>query len=185
MKKVALLMAEGFEEVEGLTVVDYLRRADISIDMVSIMDKLEVMGSHNILVKADKLFKDIKAEDYDVYVFPGGIGNAKIMRADKTLLDFIKNANDQDKNLYAICAAPTILYDAGVLEGRNITSFPGVFTEGQSGFNYIEQNVVKDKNILTSRGPAIAVHFALAIIEEIAGFEKRKEIEKQLLFDLM
>lgn len=186
MKKVAMFIVEGFEEVEGLTVVDYLRRVGVNIDMISVKDETIVNGAHNIQIKADRLFKDINGiSDYDMYVLPGGSVSAKLMRGEQKLLDFIKSAFDAGKDVAAICAAPTVLYDAGILQGKNITSYPGVFRDGQKGFNYVEENVVIDGNLITSRGPAIAVHFALALVEYIAGEKRRKELEKELLYDLM
>lgn len=187
MIKAAVFFADGFEEVESLTVVDYLRRAGIHVDMVSTIDKDICIGAHNVKVQMDisSLSDFKKANDYDAYIIPGGTNNAISMKQNKELLEIVKDAFDNKKVVCSICAGPTVLYNAGILPGKNVTSYPGVFKNGETGFNYIEENVVVDDNLITSRGPALTVYFALAIIEKLSGKEKRAEIEKQILFELM
>lgn len=187
MKKAVVFFADGFEEVESLTVVDYLRRAGIHVDTVSTIDNEICTGAHDVKIKMDiaSLSDFKKSDDYDAYIIPGGTNNAISMKKNQELLDIIKRANDDKKLVCSICAGPTVLYNAGILSGKNVTSYPNVFRNKETGFNYIEENVVVDGNVITSRGPAITVHFALAIIENMLGYEKRAEIEKQILFDLM
>ena len=162
MKKVAVFLAEGFEEIEALTVVDIMRRAGIHCDMVA-TDSLEVKGAHNIFVKADREFgEDLK--DYDLIVFPGGLPGATNLRDDKRVTDLAKYFYENNKLVSAICAAPIVLAKADIITGRNITSYPG-FEEELKGCNYTENKVEVDGNIITSRGPATAMEFAYKLLE--------------------
>ena len=163
MKKVAVLLAKGFEEIEALTVVDVLRRAEIHCDLVSINRK-EVLGAHNIKVSADILIDDI--EDVDMVVLPGGMPCAINLRDNKKVIKLIQELIENNKKVGAICAAPIVLAKAGVIEGENITSYPG-FEEELKGANYKNDAVVVSHNIITSRGPATALEFAYTIVKEL------------------
>ena len=157
MKKVAVFFADGFEEVESLTVVDYLRRAEVTVDTVSTTNKKSCIGAHCVEIVMDKLMKDMKL-DYDGYIIPGGSDNAFSMKNNKELLDILNKGFNDGKLIAAICAAPTVLYEAGITSGKKITSYPGVFKNGESGFEYLDEIVVKDNNLITSRGPSTAVY---------------------------
>lgn len=183
MKKVAVFFSNGFEEVESITVVDYLRRADITVDMVSTTGNIICKGAHDIDIKMDILLEDIS--EYDGYIIPGGTNNAISMRKNKKLLEIIKKANDDKKLVAAICAGPAVLNEAGILKGVNITSYPSVFKEDGYEFNYVDKNVVVDGNIITSRGPALTISWSLEIIEYLCSKDKRKEIEKQILAHML
>lgn len=163
MKKVAVLLAEGFEEIEALTVVDVLRRANIQCDMVSI-NKKDVIGAHNIKVSADILIDEVK--DIDMVVLPGGMPGATNLRDNKKVIRLIQELIKDNKKVGAICAAPIVLAKAGVIEGEDITSYPG-FEEELKGANYKEDAVVVSNNIITSRGPATALEFAYTIVKEL------------------
>ena len=180
MKKVAVLLADGFEEIEALTVVDVLRRADIHCDMVSIKDK-EVVGAHNIKVISNILIDDIK--DIDMVVLPGGMPGATNLRDDKRVIDLIQNCIKNNKKVAAICAAPIVLAKAGIINGENITSYPG-FEEDLVGANYKEDLVVVNNNIITSRGPATALEFAYTLLKELDS-PKEKEIREGMLYNLL
>ena len=184
LKRAAVFFADGFEEVEALTVVDYLRRADIHVDMISTIDNKICRGAHGIDVAMDKLMDEI-SDDYDAYIFPGGSDNAASMRQNKKLLDKVKKVFNENKLVCAICASPTVLYEAGLLAGKKITSYPGVFKNIKGGFDYLEEKVVVDGNLITSRGPALTVYFALEIIQALEGEEKRQQIENQILLAMM
>lgn len=163
MKKIAVILANGFEEVEALTVVDMLRRLNVTCDMVGF--EKEVEGSHGIAVKADRLLSD-PFEDYDAIVLPGGLPGATNLRDSDRVIELVKKMNAEGKLVAAICAAPMVLERAGVLEGKKCTSYPGV-GEKFEGCEYVEDLVVKDGNILTSRGPATAFLFAFSIAEAL------------------
>jgi 4-methyl-5(b-hydroxyethyl)-thiazole monophosphate biosynthesis len=178
MKKVAVLFAEGFEEIEALTVVDIMRRANVTCHMIGI-DKINVLGTHSIQVKCDKtLDNDIK--DYDLIVLPGGMPGAKNLQENKKVIEAVKYFNESGKLVSAICAAPIVLGTANIIENRNITSYPG-FEDELKGCNYKEDRVVVDGNIITSRGPATAMEFAYKLLE-ILGNDKYKDISSGMLF---
>jgi len=184
MKKVAVFFADGFEEVESLTVVDYLRRAEVTVDTVSTTNKKSCLGAHGVEIVMDKLMKDIKLE-YDGYIIPGGSDNAFSMKNNKELLDILSKEFNNGKLVSAICASPTVLYEAGITSGKKITSYPGVFKNGESGFEYLDEIVVRDNNLITSRGPSTAVYWSLSIIEYLTSKEKREAIESQILLNLI
>lgn len=164
-KKVAVLLAEGFEEIESLTIVDVLRRAQITCDIVSIKDEY-VKGAHNILVKADKIIDDT-IKNYDLIALPGGLPGSTNLRDSKEVIELVQFFNDNNKFIAAICAAPIVLARAGVISGKNVTSYPGYEKELSEG-NYIEtENVVADGNVITSRGPATTLAFSYKIAETL------------------
>lgn len=163
MKKVAVLLAEGFEEVEALTVVDVMRRANIHCDMVSIGD-IDVIGSHNIKITADMRIDD-DLSDYSMIVLPGGLPGSTNLQESHKVINLVKEFYDDKKYIAAICAAPIVLAEAGIIEGKNITSYPG-FEDQLKGCNYIsDENVVVDGNIITSRGPALTLPFSYKLLE--------------------
>lgn len=182
MKKILLFLADGFEEVEALTVVDYLRRMDVEVNTVSITEDEKVKGAHNIVVIADKLIGQIKDIDlYDGVVIPGGIPGATNLRDNDKVIDIVKKINEKKKLVAAICAGPIVLERADIIKGKKVTSYPG-FEDELKDVEYIEDNVVKDENIITSRGPALAVDFAIEIIRYLLGEEKVKELKEDILY---
>lgn len=161
--KSAVLLANGFEEIEALGVVDILRRADLEVDTVSVNDSVEVVSSRGIKVNADKCFEDM--EGYDMLIAPGGAG-AWILRDDPRVTDLFKKYYEEDKYVAAICAAPMVLGKAGIVKGKNVTSYPGEEIESylKEG-NYLEDAVVVDGKMITSRGPATAMAFAYKLVD--------------------
>lgn len=184
MKKVLVFIADGTEEVEVITVVDYLRRAEIEVDLVSVMDNLEVTGAHQIKITADKLISEVKEGDYDAVYAPGGLPGAYHIRDNEKTISIIKEMARKDKVTSALCAAPVVLDEAGLLEGKNFTCYPGFEGEINSG-NHKEDITVKDGKVITGRGPAIAASLAFELIEELVGLDKRKEVEEGTLFKLL
>lgn len=180
MKKTAVLLADGFEEVEALTVVDIMRRGNVLCDMVSIKD-IEVTGAHNIKVTSDKIL-DETIYDYDLIVFPGGMPGATNLQKDKKVIEAVKKFNEEGKLVAAICAAPIVLAEAGIVEGKNITSYPG-FEDELKGCNYKEEKVVVDGNIITSRGPATAMEFAYKLLE-VLGNKTYNDLKKGMLYNI-
>lgn len=170
MSKVAICMADGCEEIEGLTVVDVLRRGGMDIDTVSISGDPYVTGSHNIAFCADKLISELNWADYDGIVLPGGIPGTPNLAASPAVTDALKLFDAEGKLIAAICAAPSVLGQIGLLEGRDATSYPG-FAEKMLGCNYKTDAVVRDGNIITSRGMGTAIEFALAIVEYFSDHE--------------
>lgn len=178
MKKVCVLLAEGFEEIEALTVSDVMRRANIKCDLVSIKDKT-VKSSHGVIVEADKIFDENM--DYDLVVLPGGMPGAANLRDDERVISLLKEQNSNNKLIGAICAAPIVLGRAGLTEGLNMTSYPG-FVDELPNCIYSEEPVVVDKNIITSRGPATAMMFAYKLLEELGYVKEKEEIASGMLY---
>jgi 4-methyl-5(b-hydroxyethyl)-thiazole monophosphate biosynthesis len=180
MKKVCVLLADGFEEIEALTVSDIMRRADVTCDLVSIAEK-QVKSSHGLIVEADKIF----SEDmhYDLIVIPGGIPGATNLRDDERVVRFVKKQNKEGKLIGAICAGPIVLGRAEITEGKNITSYPG-YEDELPNCEYLEEAVVVDKNIITSRGPATAMAFAYKLLEMLGYEHKVEGISSGMLYKM-
>lgn len=181
MSKVCIFLADGFEEVEGLTVVDLLRRADIDITMVSIMESKKITGAHNIIIGADALFDNMDFTNIDALVLPGGMPGTKHLGEHKGLVELIKSFNDENKLIAAICAAPSVLGVNGILKDKKATSYPG-FEDKLEGAILSTEPVVKDQNIITSRGVGTAIDFALAIIETLKGKDTADKIADEIVY---
>ena len=165
MPKVAVILANDFEEIEALTVVDVLRRANITCHMVGFGEK--VTGSHAIQVQANRVF-DGNLSEYDMIVLPGGMPGSAHLRDNESLISELQKCNQGGKKLAAICAAPIALNQAGLLEGRNFTCYDGVQEQIANG-HYHKETVVVDGNVITSRGPATALAFAYHLVETLGG----------------
>jgi 4-methyl-5(b-hydroxyethyl)-thiazole monophosphate biosynthesis len=179
MSKVNVYLADGFEEVEGLTVVDLLRRAGIETDMVSIMGRKEITGARKIPVLADKLFEE--QDDPDMIVLPGGMPGTLHLKAHEGLADLIRKADKEGKVLAAICAAPTVLEQYGMLEGRKATSYPAMEEELKSA-DYQTEKVVVDGKIITSRGMGTAIDFAAKLVELLKGTKEKDELLESIVY---
>ncbi|MDR1446710.1 MAG: DJ-1/PfpI family protein [Treponema sp.] len=190
-KKALVFLAEGFEEVEAITPVDYLRRAGIEVVTLSLGSSQEVNGSHGIAVKADVLFRDctLKAAGWDAVLCPGGMPGAANIAARAEAGSFIREMAGEGKLIAAICAAPAvILAPLGLLAGKRYTCFPGMEKEVSSALNraaqWTEDRVVRDGNILTGRAAGTAGEFAAAIIGALLSEREGRAIaEKVLLLD--
>ena len=165
MAKVAVILANGFEEIEALTVVDVLRRANIYCDMVGFEE--QVTGSHGIQVKADCVF-DGDLSDYDLLVLPGGMPGSANLRDNQALISEIQAFNQEGKKISAICAAPIALHQAGVLKDKHFTCYDGVQENITDGI-YQKETVVVDGNLTTSRGPSTALAFAYELVAQLGG----------------
>ncbi len=165
MAKVAVILANGFEEIEALTVVDVLRRANISCDMVGFEE--QVTGSHDIQVTADRVF-DGDLSDYDLLVLPGGMPGSANLRDNQALISEIQAFNQEGKKISAICAAPIALHQAGVLKDKHFTCYDGVQEQIADGI-YQKETVVVDGNLTTSRGPSTALAFAYELVDQLGG----------------
>lgn len=183
MAKLLICMADGCEEIEALTVVDLARRAGLEIDMASVSGKAEVTGSHKIKIGADKSLKDIDVNGYDGVILPGGMPGTNYLREDAKVIETVKNFTKGDKLVAAICAAPTVLGYAGVLDGKNASCYPGM-EDGLTGAKANTKEVNVDGNIITSRGLGTAIPFALAIIAYFLGEEKAAQISNSVVYQL-
>lgn len=159
--KLIVPLAEGFEEIEAIAVIDVLRRANIKVDVVGVEDEI-VSGRNGIKILCDKIIADVKPEDYDGIVLPGGNPGYKNLENNQQVINFIKHFNSKGKLIAAICAAPTILERIGILEGKKATCSPKMKDKIR---NYVDEKVVVDGNIITSQGPGTAIEFALEIVK--------------------
>lgn len=180
MKKFLVLVANGNETIEVLTVVDYLRRADIKVDIASTEEGLDLVTSHDVTYKADIMFYDIKEDDYFGLYIPGGTKGAYSLRDNENVLDLVKRFNDEGKIIAAICAGPVVLNEAGVLADKKATSFPSMKDEMDKTKTYVDDEiVVTDGNITTSRGAALTNYLALKLIEIIKDKDTAGDIKHQ------
>ena len=180
-KKVLVFLVNGFEEIEAMAPIDLLRRAGIIVDTVSINEDNQVTSSRKIRVLTDKTIDEINFENYEMIVLPGGPGTENYMKSEK-LLEKLKEFSINRK-LGAICAAPTILSALGILNGKQAICFPACEPDLiKDGAIIVNQDVVKDNNIITSRGAGTAIDFSLALIEELLGKNKSQEIRKEILY---
>ncbi|MDY3006906.1 DJ-1/PfpI family protein [Anaerococcus sp. AGMB00486] len=178
MEKVLVFLADGCEEVEALTVVDYLRRADIKVDTASIKDDLNVCGSHDIIIKADKRIDEINNDEYSAIYIPGGTKAAERLRDDDRVIEVVKNFENTGKIISAICAGPIVLDRAGVLKNKKCVSFPSIEDELKDIGEYKKDElVVEDGNVLTSRGAATTIYLALKLVEKIKGEEAKENLK--------
>jgi 4-methyl-5(b-hydroxyethyl)-thiazole monophosphate biosynthesis len=175
--KVMVPFAEGFEEIEALTVVDVLRRAGIKVDMVGVPGTV-ITGAHGVKVSMDKRLGEVNPDEYDGIILPGGNPGYINLGRSALLIDMIKKLNMRSKLIAAICAAPTVLAKIGVLEARKATVYPGM--ESELPYPRAEK-VVVDKNVITSQGPGTAMEFSLRIVEYLLGKDKALELRKSLV----
>ena len=181
MAKLAIFLADGFEEIEGLTVVDVCRRCRLDIDTVSIKDTYEVISSHKIPVRADRLLSEIHPEDYDMLILPGGGVGTKNLEACQPLMEALDRFHAAGKNLAAICAAPSIFGHRGYLQGRNATCYPG-FEDQLTGADPKGTPVEISDHIITGRGMGTSLDFALAIAARYAGQDKADEVAHTITY---
>ncbi|WP_299034502.1 DJ-1 family glyoxalase III [uncultured Anaerococcus sp.] len=176
--KILELLADGNETIELLTVVDYLRRADIKIDMVSTTGSKRLLTSQNVSYEADFLLEEINPDDYDGLYIPGGTKGAESLRDNEKVIEIIKKFDKKNKLIAAICAGPIVLDRAGVLVNKKATSFPTVKKELENVGSYVDDEiVVTDGNITTSRGAAVTNYLALRLVEIIKGKDAKDQVK--------
>lgn len=180
MKKILVFLSEGFEEIEAITVIDILRRAEIECITCSIEDKI-VKGAHNIEVVADILLDEIIPYEYDGLILPGGMQGATNLRNNIKVVEMINEYFMSNKLIAAICAAPIVFEKANVTNGERMTSYPS-FREQLANCIYLEDDVVIEENMITSRGPATAHKFAFEIVKYIKGENSTDELEANMLY---
>ncbi|MBR5541969.1 MAG: DJ-1/PfpI family protein [Bacteroides sp.] len=180
MKTIFVFLAEGFEEMEALTPVDILRRAGLSVQTVSVMDEQVVAGAHGVPVIADKMFAEINSEDAEMILLPGGLPGATNLDAHEGLSQMILDFAKEGKPLAAICAAPLVFGNRGLLQGKKATCYPGFETYLQ-GAEYTASLVETDGNFITGKGPGAAIAFAFAIVEKYCGGDKVNELKKGMM----
>ena len=182
MKKIAMFIHTGHEEVEMLGAVDVMRRAGLQCDIISATGDIMVTGSHNITLKADYLFEDADLEAYDCYAIPGGIPGTPNLKSHQGVCDTLKKGYEQGKLVAAICAGPTVLGELGILEGKDATCYPGC-EDGLGGANYrTDKKAVIDGNVITSRGLGTCLDYGLAIVEYFLGKETADTLATKIVY---
>lgn len=181
MSRIGIFAADGCEEIEGLTVVDLMRRAGMDIDIISIMGRKEVTGSHRITFLADVLAEEADYSSYDGIVLPGGMPGTLKLGADQQVKEVICSYAAEGKLVAAICAAPSVLGENGLLQGRHAVCFPG-FEGKLLGADTGEENVAVDGHFITSRGMGTAIDFALAIIHYLEPAYDIEDLKAKLVY---
>ena len=181
MSKIGIFMADGCEEIEGLTVVDIVRRAGIDITTISISDKKEVAGAHGITFLADAKKDEVDFSTLDGIVLPGGMPGTINLGADETVDKVIREFAAGGKLVAAICAAPSVLGQAGILNGKHATSYPG-FEPKLTGAVTSEDPVVQDGNVITSRGMGTAIAFALEIVSYFTDKKTADKLAERIIY---
>lgn len=183
MKRVLIPFTEGVEEIEFVAVVDILRRAGIEVAMAS-LDGAAVTGRSDISIMPDAKLSDIAGEAWDMVVLPGGLPNAYLLRDDPNVKAVVQRLRSESKAIAAICAAPAALAAFGVTDNRRVTSYPAMKEEVQKlspSSVYVDDAVVEDDFLITSRGAGTAVEFALRLITKLCNKDKSEEIRQSII----
>lgn len=179
MKTVAIILENGFEEIEAITPYDLLNRAGIKCDLVSTKSN-NVIGAHGLKIETTIISS---FDNYDMIVLPGGMPGAKNLSENETVLNAINNFDKKDKFVAAICASPAlVLTKTKVIDGKNVTCYPGM-GENFKNSNYQNKKVVIDGDVITSQGPATSIDFALALIDLLGG--NSKSVSEGILYNII
>ena len=179
-KKVFVHLAEGFEEIEAMATIDILIRGELDVEIVSVTGEKIVKSVRGIGVQCDKLFEEVDYSEGGMIVLPGGIPGVDNLGAHAGLVEQLKAYKEQGKWIAAICAAPIILHDNGLIEGKTLTCFPGVGDDFKEA-NVVEDIVAVDGKLITSQGPGTAIEFGLKILELLKGKEMSDYVRGRLL----
>ena len=180
LMKVLLHLADGFEEIEALSTLDILRRADIDTTTVSIMGRIEVKSSRGVIIQADKVFSDINYQEFDMIILPGGPGTALLDQHDE-LKNQLKNYASKDKWIAAICAAPSVLGKLNLLNGKRAVCYPGYEDDLLGAQVSLNDKVLVDGKFITSRGPGTSFDFAFKVVETLKGSKTVDELKVKML----
>ena len=183
MKKAAVLLADGFEEIEALTAVDLLRRARIYVDTVSISDDYMVHGAHGINVQTEDLFEEVNFAEFDMIILPGGMPGTLNLKAHEGLRSLLKTYDEEKKYIAAICAAPSILSELGMIKGRKACAYPS-FEDELDCEEVLKVPEMVDGHIITGRGMGAAIPFALKLTSLLCGDAKSEEIRKSIVYNV-
>ena len=183
MSKIGIFMADGCEEIEALTVVDICRRAGVEVETISIYDRAEVTSSHKVTFKTDTVKAKADYNSLDGIVLPGGLPGTNYLREDATVQETIKDFASEGKLVAAICAAPTVLGGAGLLNGKKAICYPGL-EDKLLGATVVKELAVTDGNIITGRGMGAAIEFSSQIVAYFLGADKAKEVKDSVVYPL-
>ena len=182
-KKIGMMVANGYEEVEMLTVVDLLRRAGMTCDIISVSGEKELTSSHKVTVIADLLYEEADFDSYDALAIPGGMPGTTNLGAHAGVCEQLKKAYADGRMIAAICAAPTVFGKLGLLEGKKAICYPGM-EDQLTGAEVTYEPAVRDGNIITSRGMGTAIDFGLAIIAYYEGEEAAAALAKKIVYEV-
>ena len=184
MSKVYAFLADGLEEIECLAVVDILRRAGIQCETVSITGDDWITGSHDIRIITDKLWKEIEIGEEDVLFLPGGMPGTRNLGEFEPLCEALKKKHAQGGRIAAICAAPSVLGDLGLLQGKKATCYPG-FEDRLTGATHVPDGVVTDGNITTARGMGFAIDLGLELVKLLKSEEDAKSLKAAIQHNMV
>lgn len=181
MKKVLIPLAEGFEELEAVTIIDLLRRAGITVTVAGLQEGT-VTGSRGTVIVPDDTLDMAMGDEYDMMVLPGGLPGADNLNEDMRINSLLRQMEANGRYTAAICAAPRVLASAGLLDNKTVTAYPGILESTDiEGMQYDGGAVVQDGKVVTSRGPGTAMDFALHLIGLLEGKDIRDQVEKGLV----
>lgn len=180
MASVLVPLAEGFEELEAVSIIDILRRGEVEVVSAGLREG-PVRGARGTVILPDSTLDAVMERDFDLIALPGGQPGTRNLHADPRVKMLLARFRDQGRFTAAICAAPSIFADYGLLAGKRATSFPGSIDPQRGDFQYSEESVVVDGNVITSRGPGTAMDFALTLVELLQGPARRTAVEQGLV----
>ena len=182
MARVVVPLAAGFEEIEAVSIIDVLRRADVAVTVASLDAAAAVEGAHGITVQADTRLDALQPDDFDMIVLPGGEPGTTHLAADAGVQTWLRHFADRQAPIAAICAAPRVLGALGMLDQRAATSHPSVEDQlRQSGADYRQERVVCSDRIVTSRGPGTALEFALEVLQVLGKHDEAAQLRRAML----
>jgi 4-methyl-5(b-hydroxyethyl)-thiazole monophosphate biosynthesis len=179
MARATVVLADGFEEIEAVVVVDVLRRADVEV-VIARVGEGNACGSHGISVVPDCRVEEITSTEFDAIILPGGMPGASNLRDDERVQRLVREFADAGKTVAAICAAPIALESAGILQGLRATSYPGFELPSAT---YCEERVVEDGHLVTSRGPGTALPFALRLVKKLVSDRASEQLRARMLVE--
>lgn len=180
---VYILLGDGFEEMEAIAPCDILRRGDVQVQFAGVGQR-QVTGSHGIVVTADCLVDEIRLDETEMLVLPGGLGGVKSMLASTTAMQLVREAYDRGLWVAAICAAPTILAKLGILNGKKAVCYPGMESACVGGQMTQESATVQDGKVITGRGPAAALAFGYRVLSVLRGADQAEQVRHQMCDDM-
>ena len=180
MPTVLIPLAQGCEELEAVTIIDLLRRANISV-VTAGLDNKPIKASRGVMLIADTTLEEALKQSFDMIVLPGGLAGSENLNNDSRIIQLLQEMQQQGKYTAAICAAPKVLANAGLLANKSATSYPGVLDNNKQIMQFVDKPIVIDGQVITSRGPGTAMDFALALIETLVGREISETVEAGLV----
>jgi 4-methyl-5(b-hydroxyethyl)-thiazole monophosphate biosynthesis len=183
MANAAVLLADGFEDIEAVSVIDVLRRGGVSVDVVSIGGSMDVESAHGLVVRATCLLEDVKEGLFDALILPGGGPGTARLRASEEVLEMIRRHHENGRIIAAICAAPLVLVDSGILTTEHVTCYPTCQMELDRAWR--DAPVVHDGNIITSQSPGSAMLFSLVVLSVLCGEAIAHRTAREMVTDVL